>query len=283
MGLFIGPDFGPDFKKDAPQLTWYSGSVVDVEVKYVINHAGNYQFRLCLDGSDTDECFKQTPLKFEDGQDWHWIDAGWMAAGEIVPLLTGKFMNDRIVIPDWVECDHCTLNWRWDTSLEASLFSNCADVSIKRRADHNLLTSAGLCLDLPGEIANGQPLWIWECNGHQNQEFIFAEGSWSITVGTDSAFCVDAGSDMNVGDQVFVWECNGQDQQVFGYDSGAGTIYLANSGSDASLCLKPESTGQAASVTLALCDNQDFAQHWGVSSYFAGLLSNQTSAELWVV
>jgi hypothetical protein len=301
--LFVLPAVGPEFAKDDPQVTWQAGTVVDVEVKYMLNHAGNYQFRLCLDGSDTDECFNETPLKFEDGQDWHWIDAGWLVTSMLLPSFSfkGKHMKDRIVIPDWIECEHCTLNWRWDCALEASVFSNCADVTIlparpgpgparttprpdPRPEIFNLVTHDGLCLDIPGSnMASGQPLWIWECGEADNQQFIFAEDSWRITSASDPSLCVDAGS-MSVGNQISLSECTGEDQQAFGYDDDSGTIFLANSGSDASLCLKPEGAENAAAVTVAACDNQDEAQEWGFSSStFMNLhaFSNQTLAE-WI-
>lgn len=278
-----------DFQQDDLQVTWQSGSVVDVEVRYILNHAGSYQFRLCLDGSDTDECFNEMPLKFEDGQDWHWVDSDWLPMRMPPPSGYGKDMKDRIVIPDGVECDHCTLNWRWDTALEASVFSNCADVAISSRSRptdaFSVVTSDGLCLDIPGSnVANGQSLWTWDCTGTDNQQFIFAGDSWQITSAIDPSFCVDAGSDMSAGNQIFLWECNGHDQQVFGYDADAGSIYLANSGSDASLCLKPEGAWNSAAVTIAYCNNQDNGQQWSLSSTSAGLQSvfNQTHAGLTV-
>merc|ERR1712070_946697 len=288
--LFVLPPMGPEFKKDDPVITWQAGDVVDVQVKYVLNHSGNYWFRLCLDGSDTDECFNQLPLKFEDGSDFKWIDAahfGWLSMD--APIVgIHAYINDRIVIPDWVECDHCTLNWRWDTALEASVFSNCADVAIvggsRPRDAFNLVTSDGLCLDIPGgNVAPGQALWTWDCAGTNNQQFIFAEDSWQITAASDPSYCIDAGSDMEIGDQIFLWECNESPQQSWGYDADAGSIYLANSGSDASLCLKPEGAWNSAAVTVESCDNQDNGQQWSLSSTFKGLqaVSNQTHAE-WI-
>merc|ERR1712178_60349 len=270
----------------------------DVAVKYVLNHAGNYQFRLCLDGSDTEECFQQTPLQFEDGQDWHWLDAGWSPTG----LIDDKAMQERIVIPDWVECDHCTLNWRWDTALEASVFSNCADITIVGngggRSDvFNFVTSDGLCMDIPGSnVADSQPLWIWDCAGSDNQKFTFADGSWQITAWDDTNLCVDAGS-MTEGEQVTLSECNGYDQQVFGYDADCQTIYLANTGSDASLCLGNEGGWNSAKVTVVSCDCTDYGQQWGLSEIskkslrakeflrspkFGSAPSNQTLADIHV-
>lgn len=265
--VFVLPGFNVDFEKDSPQVTWKAGSVVDVQVNYFLNHAGSYQFRLCLDGSDSDDCFKQLPLKFEDGSDWKWLDSNFLPVG-VNPWtpLDGMPRKDRIVIPDWVECDRCTLNWRWDTALEASIFSNCADVRIERESTgFNLATYGGLCLDIPGQnYESGQPLWVWECTNTVNQDFIFAEGSWQIASAANTNLCVDAG-DMSVGNQVMLWECNGLDQQKFGYDANQGTIYLANSKSDASLCLKPDGDWNSAQTVVAQCDDAGSKQ-WAVTS-----------------
>merc|ERR1712070_381828 len=300
--LFVLPPMGPEFKKDDPVITWQAGDVVDVQVKYVLNHSGNYWFRLCLDGSDTDECFNQLPLKFEDGSDFKWIDAahfGWLSMD--APIVgIHAYINDRIVIPDWVECDHCTLNWRWDTALEASVFSNCADVTIlgnggSRSEVFNFVTSDGLCMDIPGSnTAEGQPLWIWDCAESDNQQFTFVGDSWQITAADDTSLCVDAGS-MTEGEQVTLAGCNGYDQQVFGYDSDCGTVYLANTGSDASLCLGNEGGWNSAKVVVVSCDCTDYGQQWGLNeiqskkslgsskkSLGSPAFSNQTLAEIHV-
>jgi len=115
------------------QAQWTAGSVQDVAWAVSVNHRGYYQYRLCLDGSDTEECFKKTPLKFEDGQLWHWLDSGCPQCGgatapdhgATVPLL-----KDRVIIPDDIHCDRCTLGWRWDAFGESTIFTGCADVSV---------------------------------------------------------------------------------------------------------------------------------------------------------
>lgn len=218
----------------------------------------------------------------------------------IAPTFTGKgkFRKDRVVIPDWVECEHCTINWRWDCALEASVFSNCADITIlpagrpvpspaPRPSDSavSLVTSDGLCLDIPGDnVASGQNLWVWDCAGREaaeNQEFIFAEDSWRITSASDPSLCIDAGRD-NRG-SVSLMECNGQDEQVWGYDDDSKTIFLANSASDASQCLKVSGSGNSAMVIVAPCDDSDSAQQWSFDWKSASLQAvwNQTNAE-WI-
>jgi len=114
------------------QASYTAGDTIEVAWVVSVNHRGWYQYRLCLDGSDTEECFKKTPLRFEDGASWHELpfpcttctgDAG--DHGGRSPL-----MVDRVVIPSDAECDRCTLSWRWDAYSESTIFTSCADVSV---------------------------------------------------------------------------------------------------------------------------------------------------------
>merc|ERR1711879_340429 len=41
-----------------------AGETIDVAWMVSAPHGGQYQYRLCLDGTDTEECFKKTPLLF---------------------------------------------------------------------------------------------------------------------------------------------------------------------------------------------------------------------------
>lgn len=114
------------------QTSWTAGDIVEVAWVVSVNHLGSYQYRLCLDGSDTEECFKKTTLRFADGKTWHWLDSGCPACtgladdwGSRVPL-----MVDKVVIPSDIQCDRCTLGWRWDAHQESSIFTSCADVTI---------------------------------------------------------------------------------------------------------------------------------------------------------
>jgi len=116
------------------QAAWTAGEVVEVAWAVSVNHRGNYQYRLCLDGHDSEDCFKKTPLPFADGKMWHWIDATCTTCngtvsdhGSEAPLL-----KDRIVIPSHIQCERCTLSWRWDAYEESTIFTGCSDVSITR-------------------------------------------------------------------------------------------------------------------------------------------------------
>merc|ERR1711890_155360 len=88
------------------------------------------------DGSDTEECFKKTPLRFADGKEWHRLDSGCPACsgladdwGARVPL-----MVDKVIIPSDIQCDRCTLGWRWDAYEESTIFTGCADVTISSQS-----------------------------------------------------------------------------------------------------------------------------------------------------
>jgi len=132
--------------------TWKAGSIVEVAWVVSVNHKGYYQYRLCLDGSDTEECFKKTPLKFEDGKLWHWLDSPCSTCNGTAPDHGASVprLADRIVIPDNVQCDRCTLGWRWDAYMESTIFTGCADVTVTAGCPGGSLKSCiGLCPSSP--------------------------------------------------------------------------------------------------------------------------------------
>jgi len=96
---------------------------------------------------------------------------------------------------------------------------------------------SNLCLDAAGgSTKDGTAIQLWNCNGMSNQFWIFASGTNQIRSAADMSKCLDAGS-MKPGSDVMLWDCNGQSQQKWGYDSKMGTIYLAESAMDASICV----------------------------------------------
>lgn len=120
------------------------------------------------------------------------------------------------------------------------------------------------CLDLPGgNTENGTPLWLWTCNGLENQAWTFAD-SGMIVYRADPSKCIDAGG-MNSGDQLMIWDCNGSDQQLWGFDSDMRTIYPLH---DASKCMNlpldlPAPNGVA--ITVWDCNgnpNSNYNQQW---------------------
>jgi len=127
-------DSSSKFKKGQPVATYRAGDTIDVEWKSYANHGGHYAYRLCLDGSDTEDCFKQNYLQNDKGEVWMKIPAG-----SHKPDAT---FRDRIRIPQGINCDSCTLSWRWDTHSDqfdaltagspdaAAVRVNCADIVI---------------------------------------------------------------------------------------------------------------------------------------------------------
>ena len=96
------------------------------------------------------------------------------------------------------------------------------------------------CLDLTGgDASDGTLLEIWDCNGLANQNWVFAPGSWRIAYAGDTSKCIDAlgGNPGPAGTKLGIWSCNGRSTQKWGYDADEKTIYLADSVTDASLCM----------------------------------------------
>jgi len=97
---------------------------------------------------------------------------------------------------------------------------------------------SGKCIDLPGgDTSNGNLLQIWDCNGMDNQKWIFDPGTWRIQYGSNTGKCIDKLGKGGPGTQLGIWDCNGHDSQKWGYDSNQKTIYLAIGEVEASLCV----------------------------------------------
>jgi len=122
--------------------------------------------------------------------------------------------------------------------------------------------NAGLCLDLWGsEQANGKTVSLLECNGKDNQIWVFDNSQ--IRYGADENFCVDA-QDMTIDTKLTLWECNGSAQQAWGWDAEASTMFIANS----SFCLDfweaPDNgTVTSEPLTGADCNGLD-TQKWNI-------------------
>merc|ERR550514_1096124 len=101
------------------QATWTTGDTVDITYVLKLPHGGSYSYYLCMDGSDTWECFQKTPLHFE----------GTGGVFKKQMMIPGPH-KDRLILPPDVQCDRCTLAWRWDALMEPAVFVNCADISI---------------------------------------------------------------------------------------------------------------------------------------------------------
>merc|ERR1712070_484531 len=94
-----------------------------------------------------------------------------------------------------------------------------------------------MCLDLPGGKAyNGAKVQLWPCNNLASQMWWFGVDDWKVRYSYDMKYCIDAG-DMQMGKALQLWECNDMKQQAWGYDANMTSIYLAQSDTDASICM----------------------------------------------
>ena len=128
------------------------------------------------------------------------------------------------------------------------------------------LTGTKKCLDLPGGNAiAGQLLQLWDCNGLQNQKWRFDPGSWQISYAANTGLCVDNLGGGSAGNKLGLWGCSGGSNQKWGYDSNEGTVYLADSVTDASLCMDVpgDSTANGNAIQIWGCNGLP-PQQWTV-------------------
>merc|ERR1711939_505858 len=115
--------------------------------------------------------------------------------------------------------------WDWN---DGAMVGNHRDYSIKL-AGHNVAGQGvtGLCIDLPGgNVANGNPLWIWGCNGGDHQQWLYDSTTHNFRYKANQSYCIDvpAGNTAN-GNHLWLWECSGTSSQVWNvvHSMGAAT------------------------------------------------------------
>ena len=130
------------------------------------------------------------------------------------------------------------------------------------------LKDTSKCLDLPGgDTTNGNKLWVWDCNGSPDQQWVFGAGTWQINFKSNPSKCVDIpGGSLKDGNVLQIWDCVGVPGQRWGYDGRMHTIYAAaSSTADASKCM--DLTGGSAKkgtrVEVWDCNGLD-NQKWAV-------------------
>jgi len=103
------------------QAHYTSGQVAEMRWNVYADHGGWFSYRICLDGSDTEECFRKHILSNTAGQQKNLV----------THMSTTEYIT-QIKIPEDLTCDRCTLSWFWhgDPRLEDNIFVNCIDISI---------------------------------------------------------------------------------------------------------------------------------------------------------
>jgi len=124
-------------------------------------------------------------------------------------------------------------------------------------------------LDLPGgNTQNGQLLQLWDCNGLDNQKWIFASGAWKIQYAADPSKCIDNIGSGGAGNKLGLWDCiDGQPSQKWGYDSNMMTIYLADSMTNANLCMDLTGCDMTSGNQIQVWDcNGHRNQKWDIAT-----------------
>merc|ERR1712232_144426 len=105
---------------------------------------------------------------------------------------------------------------------------------------------------------------MWDCNGADSQKWTFVADSWQIAYAGDPSKCLGAGI-MDGNTPLQIWDCNGMSQQKWGYDEDNGSVYLADSVTDASLCMDLAGDNEnPASVVMAYFCNSEPNQQWSI-------------------
>jgi len=100
------------------------------------------------------------------------------------------------------------------------------------------LAGSNKCVDVTGGVAkDGTLLEIWDCNGIDNQKWIFNKDLNQIQYAAAPSLCIDNLGGGAAGNQLGLWTCSGEANQKWAYDSAMKTIYLTSSQKDASLCM----------------------------------------------
>ncbi|KYM90251.1 hypothetical protein ALC53_01862 [Atta colombica] len=121
------------------QISYKTGSVIDVTVKLTAAHLGWFEFNLCpLETNkelETDKCFDMYPLPRADGKGYKYS----------IAINVAKDYTISLVLPKNVTCKQCVLRWHyhtgntWGTCEDGTqrvgcgpqeTFRSCADITI---------------------------------------------------------------------------------------------------------------------------------------------------------
>lgn len=114
----------------------------------------------------------------------------------------------------------------------------------------------GKCLDAAGESSeNGTHLILWECTGHENQNWYFNEKGELRGINNK---CVDAeGNSSKNGTQLVLWDCNGGSNQQWNFSSDGQIQGMGNKCFD----MTGNVSDNGTKITLWKCHGKG-NQHW---------------------
>lgn len=111
------------------------------------------------------------------------------------------------------------------------------------------------CLDVRGgQITDGAPLQIWDCNGQSNQNFIWCSDGRIVSAVNDN-MCLDVpGEDPYKTKDLQLWQCNsGAHGQYWEFDAKTQSIFPPSSGDTMCVDVESASDTNGASVNIYNC------------------------------
>ncbi|KAL8606684.1 hypothetical protein ACOMHN_055359 [Nucella lapillus] len=139
-GQFPENQYPGKYSQFPPQRTFKSGTYINATVYSRPNMLGWFQFRLCTrkDGPDVKDlqaCFDENLLRIEE-----------TGMTRFYPGSMGGYSDMHVVLPPGVSCDHCLLQWKYNTGYRGDgnkstcqqclgcgpqeQYFNCADIRI---------------------------------------------------------------------------------------------------------------------------------------------------------
>ncbi|KAL1745739.1 ricin B lectin domain-containing protein [Schizophyllum fasciatum] len=143
-------------------------------------------------------------------------------------------------------CSSGNANQKWTTTTARNSIALPPTSNQGQELHPNANT--GKCLEVYGNIANGSPIEIADCDGTNSQYWVLSRGSTTVKLaGTN--FCLDAGTDIANGAGMKLWQCyEGLAQQTW-YYTDDGRIAVQGS-------------GQCLDLTRGILDDGNVMQSW---------------------
>jgi len=110
------------------------------------------------------------------------------------------------------------------------------------------------CFDIPGgNVYNGAPVQMWDCNHHTNQNFIWCQDGRIVSAMNDK-MCLDVpGGDPKKATFLQMWDCNGMGGQYWEYDAKTMSIFPAQTGETMCVDTDDGSVKPGTKVNLWYC------------------------------
>lgn len=147
------------------------------------------------------------------------------------PGLSGNsaaYQHDNVQVPMYPGT--YVLQFRWDCEQTSQIWAHCADITIDpvpfNMYQVTVAWDGWKCLNVPDseELENGHEVNIWDCNGQDDQKWVFDNGQ--LKYKANPKYCLDIpGGNIQSGQPMWMWECSGSDSQQFGFFDDGYAIY----------------------------------------------------------